>query len=92
MFQRGQHRPASPASDFYWKNKTKQKTRKVAESGFLIVDARRSSLLVSAVAADSWAPATLKIRGPDNLSTDLWRTRAASANQLMRRRAKLFTR
>lgn len=68
---------------------SKKKTRKVEEadeSGFIIVEARRLSLLVSAVAADSWAPATLKIRGPDNLSTDLWRVRAASANQLMRGR------
>lgn len=59
---------------------------KVVESGFLIVEAGRSSLLVSAVDADSWAPATLKIRGPDNMSTDLWRARAALANQLMRRK------
>lgn len=69
-----------------------RKAGKVAESGFPAVEAHRPKSAESAAAADSRAPASLKIRGPDNLSADLWRARAASANQLMRRkRASSFT-
>lgn len=40
---------------------------------------------VGAAAVDSWAPATVKIRGLDNLGTDLWRA-SGLCNHLMRKR------
>lgn len=54
--------------------------RKVAEVGNWIPPSLL--FLVSAV-VDSWAPATVKIRGLDNLGPDLWRA-SSLCNHLMR--------
>lgn len=51
------------------------KVRKVGEAGNWIP---LTPLFLVSVAVDSWAPATVKIRGLDKLGTDLQRAKASA--------------